>query len=167
MKTIKKYFVAYILVFAIVLCAVPTVKAESTSDKAHADSDAVICVTTIREISETVSMQDSTAATASTPEYKRKTASKTKIYKNSAGKELWSVTITATFQYNGVNSGCISAKASATSYSSNWKVSDIRSTVNGANATGYATGRHYVDSKLVETVTKSVSVYCSPNGTIS
>lgn len=166
MKKIKRYFAAYLLVFAMILCAVPTVKAQEIQETTPSDSDIVMCVTTIKVITETAET-GATASVASSSEFKKITAVKTNTYKNSAGNAMWSVTITATFKYNGVNAGCVTAQATAKSYNSNWKVSDERVTANGASANGYATGRHYSGSKLIETITKSVGVSCSKDGKIS
>lgn len=160
MKKIKRYFAAYLLVFAMIVCAVPAVKAQDTGGRTASDDDIVICVTTIEVIS-------TTEAVTRAAEFKEKTAAKTNTYKTSKGEVMWSVTITATFQYNGTNSGCLTAKATSKSYNSNWKTSDERVSVNGASATGYATGRRYLESKVVETVTKSVGISCSKDGTIS
>lgn len=161
MKRIKRYF-ACLLVFAMVLGMVPVVKAQETNTTDISDSDIVGCVTTIQIID-----VDETFSVGRASEYKRITAKKTNTYKNSKGEKLWAVTITATFQYNGTNVGCLSAKASSAVYDSNWKVSEERATVNGATATGYATGRLYSNSKLIQTVTKSVSISCSKDGKIS
>ncbi len=159
MKKIKRYF-AYLLVFAIILGTIPAVKAQETSETAPSDSEIASCVTTIEVISKTTPVTRANG-------YTQITASKTTTNKNSKGEKLWSVTITATFQYNGTNVGCLSAKVSTIVYDNNWKVSDERVTVNGASATGYATGRLYSGSKLIQTVTKSVTISCSKDGKIS
>ena len=159
MKKIKRYF-AYLLVFAMVLGAVPAVKAQEIRETTPSDSDIISCVTTIQVISETTS--NTRAAT-----YKKITASKTNTYKNASGDALWAVTITATFQYNGTNVGCLSAKATSQVYDKHWEVSGERVTVDGASATGYATGKLYSGSKLIQTITKSVTISCSKDGKIS
>ena len=132
MKKIKRYF-AYLLVFAMILGTIPAVKAQETSETASSDSDIASCVTTIEVISKTTPVTRATG-------YTQITASKTTTNKNSKGEKLWSVSITATFQYNGTSVGCLSAKVSSTVYDNNWKVSGER---------------------------KSVSISCSKNGTIS
>ena len=70
-----------------------------------------------------------------------RTVSKTARYFSSSGNVLWYVKLTATFTYNGTTSSCISAYATADSYSSSWKISrkSASKTGNKAAATAAAT----------------------------
>lgn len=156
MKKIKRLFVAYTLILTMILSIAPAVKAQGTERISDSDNDIIICATTTEDVS-----------SVTRAGYKYVTVKRTSTFKNASGKALWYVTLQATFQYNGTNSGCTSAKVTAGSYNSNWKVSDKRTSVSGATATAYATGRLYSGSTLIQTVPKSVSLYCSPSGKVS
>ncbi len=134
---------------------VPTVKAaeEDTSD------DTLTFVEVIEEMPTQPSMSRAT---------KTKSAVKTVLCNDSNGKTLWSLQIAATFSYTGSSSKCTSAKASVTSNSSSWKVSVSSCTRSGNKATANAVGKKYSSKGvLLQTVTKSVTISCSANGTIS
>lgn len=55
---------------------------------------------------------------------------------------LWSVSITATFIYDGSTSRCISCSPNATSYSSEWKIQSVSSNKSGNSATASATANY-------------------------
>lgn len=131
---------------------VPTVKAaeEDTSD----DS-----LTFVEVIEEMPSLSRAT---------KTKSASKTIYCNDSNGNVLWSLQIAATFRYTGSSSTCTSAKAVATSNSSYWKVATPSCSRSGNKATASTVGKKYSSKGvLLQTVTKSVTISCSANGTIS
>lgn len=159
MKKIKKQIAAYVLALAMMLSTAPMVHAQGAESTTDSNSDIIICVTTIEEVPNTAPMTRAS--------YSTKTLKKTTTYMNKNKVALWYVSLTATFQYNGTNAGCLSASVSAGSYNSDWKVSDKRTSVSGATATAYATGKHYSGSTLIETVTKSVSLHCTKDGVIN
>ena len=95
------------------------------------------------------------------------TGKKTNTYKNSAGNAVWSVTVTGTFTYNGSSATCTSSTVSATSYNSNWKISSSSASKSGATANATATAKKYSNGICIKSMTQSVSLTCSKNGTLS
>lgn len=98
-----------------------------------------------------------------------KTATKTKTtyYKNAAGDVMWWVRVTGTFTYGNGTSKCISAKGSAASENSTWKVSNISDSKSGNTASAKATGTHYSQGMVSSTKTKTVTLKCSSTGVFS
>lgn len=82
------------------------------------------------------------------------------------GTVLWSVSITATFSYNGTTSKCISCSHSAASYVEAWSIKSVISEKSGNEATATAVATHSVGS-LTQDSTQSVTIKCSKNGVIS
>lgn len=97
-----------------------------------------------------------------------KTVTKTKTtrYKNQSGATLWSVSIKATFTYNGSTSKCTSYSHSTTCPSKTWKIKSVSSSKNGNSATAKAIATHFLDT-ISKDFTKSVTIRCSKNGTVS
>ena len=92
---------------------------------------------------------------------------KTTTYRNSDGSAVWSVTVTGTFTYNGSSATCTKSTVSATSYNSNWKISNTSASKSGASAQATATSKKYSNGICIKTTTQSVSLTCSKNGTLS
>lgn len=103
-------------------------------------------------------------STFSTTRSIRKT--KTTRYKNANGVTLWSVSINATFTYNGSTSRCTSCSHSTTCPSAAWRIKSVSSSRNGNSATAVATATHF-DKNVSRDFTRSVTIYCSNNGTVS
>ena len=95
------------------------------------------------------------------------TKSKTTYYKNASGSVMWYIKVTGTFKYNGQTSSCTKATVTAESKSSSWKVSNKSSKAYDNKAKATATGKHYQSNTLLDTVTKSVILTCSPTGKFS
>ncbi len=97
-----------------------------------------------------------------------KTITKTKItkYKNKSGSVLWSVSIRATFTYNGSTAKCTSCSHSTTCPAKTWKIKSVSSSKSGNSATAKATATHSSNS-ISRDFTKSVTISCSKNGTVS
>lgn len=97
-----------------------------------------------------------------------KTVTKTKTtkIKNESGSVLWSVSITATFSYNGSTSKCISYSHNATSYCTNYAIKSVSSSKyqNSATATAIAA---YSNGKISKDYLQSVTIKCSKNGAVS
>lgn len=91
------------------------------------------------------------------------TASKTGRYKDSRGNTLWSVTVTASFSYDGSTSKCTSVSASAVSYSSYWNIIKTSSSKNGNEGKAKAVARH-TSSRIVN---RTVTIKCSKTGILS
>lgn len=86
---------------------------------------------------------------------------------NASNVLLWKVTLDATFSYNGSTATCISATPSYTIYNSLWKVTKATASHSGNTATGSFTAKRYTLGIPVETINKTLTLTCSPNGTIS
>ena len=95
------------------------------------------------------------------------TKTKTSYYKNSKGTVLWSVSIKATFTYNGSTSKCTSCSHSTTAPAPSWSIKSSSSGKSGNSATANATAVRTATNGTTNTVTKSVTIKCSPNGTVS
>lgn len=109
--------------------------------------------------------EEGLAAYATTRQVKGK---KTANYRNADGDKLWSVTVTATFQYvPGSSVSCIEATASAESYSSTWKVGTATASYSGNTATGTVTATKYWLFVPGDKVTLSVTLKCDVNGNLS
>lgn len=91
------------------------------------------------------------------------TKTKTTNIKNTKGTVLWSVSITATFTYDGSTSRCISCSPSAETYSSSWTIQSTSSSKSGNSATAIATANY----ASLKNYTQSVTISCSKNGTVS
>lgn len=98
---------------------------------------------------------------------KTETKSKTTYYKNAAGDVMWWVKVTGTFTYGNGTSKCTSAKGSAAALGSAWKVSNISDSKSGNSASAKATGKQYFDGSVSQTITKTVTLKCSPTGVFS
>ena len=91
------------------------------------------------------------------------TKTETTNIKNTKGTVLWSVSITATFTYDGSTSRCISCSPSAETYSSSWTIQSTSSSKSGNSATAVATANY----ASLKNYTQSVTISCSKNGTVS
>lgn len=95
------------------------------------------------------------------------TKTKTTNMKNSSGTTLWSVSITATFSYNGSSATCISCTPDAKSYASTWTIDSVVSNRSGNSATATAVATHGLSVGISESFTKSVTITCSGTGVVS
>lgn len=95
------------------------------------------------------------------------TKTKTDYYKNSNGKVLWSVAVTGTFTYNGSTSKCISCSHSTTSPGSSWSIKSATSYKAANYATASATATYKNSTGATQDYTRTVTLQCSKNGTIS
>lgn len=95
------------------------------------------------------------------------TKTKTTQLKNSSGTVLWSVSITATFYYNGTIAQCTSCTPSAKAYDSFWTIKSVTSSKSGNSATATAVATRTGVSGATQDTTKSVTITCSPKGIVS
>ena len=93
------------------------------------------------------------------------TKTKTAQYKNSSGEVLWSVSIKGTFTYDGKTSKCTSCSHSTTAPSKYWSIKSCTSTKSGNKAT--ATVVALQKGLATNTVTKIITISCSPKGVVS
>lgn len=154
-----KKIITLMLAFTLAFWCPTTASAVASTDTTIVETfdDGSYIETKIEETS--VSPTRSTTSTIS--------GKKTTTYKNSAGNAIWSVSVTGTFTYNGSSATCTKATASATSYNSNWKISSSSASKSGATAKATASAKKYADGTYIKTMTQSVTLTCSKNGTLS
>lgn len=150
------------IIAGIILCLhlifAPIMTAQAATNETLAD-DTLYYETVIEETASFSPMASNTAKT--------KTGYKTTYCKNANGTVLWSVTVTARFSYNGATATCISSSISTTIKDSSWKISNKYSTRCSNYGTATATADNYSKGKVINTITKTVKLTCSPNGTLS
>lgn len=96
-----------------------------------------------------------------------KTKSKTTYYKNSSGSVMWYVRVTGTFTYGNGSSKCTNSECTAESKSKAWKVSNKSASKTGNSASASAKGTHYLNGVPAESITRTVTLKCSPSGNFS
>ena len=96
-----------------------------------------------------------------------KTASKSYNHYSASNVLLWTITLTATFTYNGSTASCTNATPSYTMYATTWSVTKSNATYSGNTATGNFTVKRYNMFIPVETVNKTLTLTCSPSGVIT
>jgi len=96
-----------------------------------------------------------------------KTRTKEFVYYDSDDTELWSASITATFTYNGTTAICTYVSKSTPIKDSSWRCTAASCNKSGATATGNFTFKKYFLGVTVQTVNKTLTLTCSPNGTIT
>lgn len=97
---------------------------------------------------------------------KTTTKTKTSSYKSANGTVLWSVSVTATFSYNGTNSKCLDCSDNAVSYNSAWTIKSSSSSKNSNCATAVATAT-YKSGTSSKDYTRLVTISCDKNGKVS
>lgn len=154
MKKFSSIFLAIVLFFS----ALPAYGAEADSVTVEYLENGYYIVTVIEDIP---------SNTIQPMSMKTETKSKTAYVKNDAGKTLWYVRVTGTFTYGNGTARCTSAIPSAASQDSAWKVSDITGGKFAATAYASATGKQYLDGSVINSISKTVSLTCSPTGVFS
>ena len=94
------------------------------------------------------------------------TKTKTKYYKNSSGIVLWSVSVKATFSYNGSTSTCTRCSHSTTAHASAWSIKSASHSKSGNTATAKATAT-WKTSAGSKDYSMSVTIKCSATGVVS
>lgn len=95
------------------------------------------------------------------------TKTKTTYMKNSSGSILWSVSITATFKYDGSSSKCTACSHKTSVSSSVWSIKSSSSSKSGNTATAKVIAVHTDSTGTSSSVTKSVTIKCSASGVVS
>lgn len=157
-----KRIISIVLVFCLALSPI-NVFAESASQQTNVEylDDGSYFETVIEDDLSDFNAVTTTASTTTI------TKSKTTYYKNASGSTMWYVKVTGTFKYDGKTSSCTKATVTAESKNSSWKVSNKSSKAYDNKAKATATGKHYKNNTLLDTVTKSVILTCSPTGKFS
>ena len=91
---------------------------------------------------------------------------KTYYYYDSSNQILWSYTLYGTFSYNGSTATCTNTDDSYNINNSNWHNDSHGHYGSGNTAYGSVTMKKKVLGITVDTVTKNVSLSCSPDGTL-
>ena len=95
------------------------------------------------------------------------TKTKTSYYKDSAGNVLWTVSVTGTFTYNGTTSKCTSCSHKTTSPGNRWSIKSATSYKAANYATASATAIYTTLTGATHEYSRTVTLQCSKNGTIS
>ncbi|MBQ6075475.1 MAG: hypothetical protein IJK86_04895 [Lachnospiraceae bacterium] len=80
---------------------------------------------------------------------------------------LWRVTLTASFDYNGVSATCTTANSVTQVYQGNWSESSNNTYPSGNTAVAYVTVVRKVLFIVVETQNVTLSITCDGNGHVS
>ena len=167
-----KKFLSFILTIISIFAMQSVIVFGQTASNSQIDSveveyfdDGTYCVTVIESIPADINtIGSSTISPLST---KTETKSKTEYVKSTSGSILWYVKVTGTFTYGDGSAKCTSVTPSAAAIASTWKVSDISGSKSGNKASATATGKQYADGKVVQTMTRTVTLTCSPTGVFS
>lgn len=95
------------------------------------------------------------------------TKSKTSKYMSSSGTTLWYVKVTGTFKYDGTSSRCTDATVTAAAPGVYWHIQSKSASKSGSTAKATATAKKVVGGVTTKTVTRTVKLTCSKNGTFS
>lgn len=125
----------------------------------------IVCDDTIYYV-ETIITELPGISTYATGPLQHKTATKTDYYRDANNNVLWSVSITATFYYDGESAACTSCSHQASAPASTWNIKSVSSSSSGNSATATATATQTLAFGITKDVTRSVTIYCSPTGTI-
>ena len=79
----------------------------------------------------------------------------------------WKASITASFNYNGTTASCTNVSKSTTIYDNAWECTASSCNKSGATATGNFTFKRYVTLIPVQTINKTLTLTCDPNGNIT
>lgn len=112
-------------------------------------------------------IEESTPIVQPFAQERTKTASKITRHKNASGETLWYVKVTGTFKYDGTSSRCTDSTATAAAPASNWYIKSKSASKSGNTARATATAKKVVNGLTTKTMTLTVKVTCSKNGTIS
>ena len=94
------------------------------------------------------------------------TREKTISGKSGSGTTLWTLTVSATFSYNGKTATCTSWSGKATTPSADWTYSNFNCTRRNNTATSNAIFK-FKDHNTYTNLNKSVTIKCSPTGVVS
>lgn len=150
----QKKFFSILFMFVFIFTLTIPVKA-SSFDVEHLPNGDYI-VSEISPISSDISLLSSTV-----------TKTKTSTYYTSDNVKCWSVSVTGTFTYGNGSSSCKSASCSTSVYNSSWSTGSRKSSKSGNKATASAIGERYSNGKVVQTVSRSVTLTCSSTGQFS
>ena len=96
-----------------------------------------------------------------------KSANKTSTCYSIDNEALWTVKLNAAFSYNGSTATCTAASTDYTIYDNNWDVVSATASKSGNRATGEFTVKKYLLGIPIDTKEVTLTLTCSPTGTIS
>lgn len=88
-------------------------------------------------------------------------------YYDSSNDKVWTYSITGVFSYNGSTSSCTAVSDSYSIINSNWHLDSHSCSKSGNTANGSITMKKKIIGITIDTVTRSLSLSCSANGTLS
>ncbi len=149
-----------IIILLLLLCCLSnyslTANAYDSNDSASDDRYSIV--------TETVEVITPQSRIGSNPVYS-KTVTRTNYYRNQNNNVLWTLSLTATFVYDGTTSTCASCTHQATSVASGWSIKNSSSGRSLNTATACATAQHR-ELFLVSEHSMTVNIQCDANGTI-
>lgn len=160
MKKITSIFLVFVLAMltiGIIPANAATEQQDSTYSVIEKISEDYYIETVIEDVPSSFAVNSTTSTVTKT---------KTTYGKNSSGEVMWSVSITATFTYNGSTSTCTSCTPSASAPGSCWAVKSLSSTRGSNSATAYAL-LTYSNGSLSQDYSVSVTISCDANGVVS
>lgn len=96
-----------------------------------------------------------------------KTGTKTYSYYNSSGQKMWYIKVIGTFTYGNGTYTCTKSDIETKSYSSYWSLSGASAARSGATAYAGVTAKRYYNGTLTNTIQKTISLTCNPDGSFS
>lgn len=93
------------------------------------------------------------------------TYTKTTYAKDSLGNNLWSVSITGSFYYNGSTVYCTGCSHQTAIYNNSWSIISSGSNYSGNAATATATAQKKFLGSIIDQQTLNVTLICNPDGT--
>ena len=109
-----------------------------------------------------------TILSPATDEQTKGSVTKTKAYQYYDNNNVlqWTVKLTASFTYNGVTATCNSATTAFNNNNSAWHITKADASYSGSTATGDFTVKKYFAGIPIKTVNKTLTLTCTPGGTV-
>lgn len=92
--------------------------------------------------------------------------SKTASYYNSDNELQWTYTVNGSYYYNQLTSSCTSVYDDYSIYINNWHIDSHSCWASGNSACGTVTMKKKIFGITVDTVTRDLTLSCSPTGTL-
>ena len=166
MKKIKLFLILFLLLSLICVNNITN----SYADEFYSENENYDIVTTISSnISfNTISINALNSSKILSGNSSAKTITKTKTSKIYAkdGTLLWSISIKASFTYNGTTSKCTSCSHSASAPAKSWKIKSVSSSKKGNSATAIGIATH-TDGLNSKDYTHSITIKCTKDGVVS
>lgn len=150
-----KRFVCFLLSALFLFSMTGAVSAEepsTTTEIIYFDDGSYLIVETVQSMSRTAN---------TTSGFKRI------VHVTESGTTEWRAILTGTFTYDGTTATCTESSVTTYVYASNWYEISKSATKSGDTANGSVTMGHTVLGITVARKTYSMTLTCSPNGTLS